>query len=58
MDIVLNIAKKAKESAFVISKVETKVKNKILQDISKKLILNSRDIIKENKLKDNPDYWL
>ena len=49
MDIVLNIAKKAKESAFVISKVETKVKNKILQDISKKLILNSRDIIKENK---------
>ena len=49
VDIVLSIAKKAKESAFVISRAETKVKNKILQDISKKLISNSREIIENNK---------
>ena len=49
MDIVLSIAKKAKKSAFVISRAETKVKNKILQDISKKLISNSREIIENNK---------
>ena len=49
VDIVLSIAKKAKKSAFVISRAETKVKNKILQDISKKLISNSREIIENNK---------
>lgn len=49
MDIIVNIAKKAKNSASIISKAGTVAKNKILKDISKNLISNSDDIIKENK---------
>jgi len=37
MDIIVNIAKKAKNSASIISKAGTVAKNKILKDISNKL---------------------
>jgi len=49
MDIVLEIAKKAKECTFFISSAKTEDKNKVLEDISKKLISNTKDIIKENE---------
>jgi glutamate-5-semialdehyde dehydrogenase len=49
MDIIVNIAKKAKNSASIISKAGTVAKNKILKDISKNLISNSDDIIGANK---------
>ncbi len=38
MDTVLEIAKKAKENTKFISNAGTKIKNKILSDISKHLI--------------------
>lgn len=49
MDIVLEIAKRAKENAKFISNANTKIKNKILSDISKYLIASTEEIIKENK---------
>lgn len=49
MDIVLEIAKRAKENTKFISNANTKIKNKILSDISKYLIASTEEIIKENK---------
>ncbi|MBU2563134.1 MAG: glutamate-5-semialdehyde dehydrogenase [Actinobacteria bacterium] len=49
MDIVLEIAKRAKENTKFISNANTKIKNKILSDISKYLIAGTEEIIKENK---------
>lgn len=49
MDIVLEIAKRAKENTKFISNANTKIKNKILFDISKYLIASTEEIIKENK---------
>lgn len=49
MDIVLEIAKRAKENTKFISNVNTKIKNKILSDISKYLIAGTEEILKENK---------
>jgi len=49
MDIVLNIAKKAKENTKYIANAKTEIKNKILSDIAKKLFENSKAIIEENK---------
>ncbi|MBM3701705.1 MAG: glutamate-5-semialdehyde dehydrogenase [Actinobacteria bacterium] len=49
MDIVLEIAKRAKENTKFISNANTKIKNKILSDISKYLIVSTEEIIKENK---------
>jgi len=49
MDIVLEIAKRAKENTKFISNANTKIKNKILSDISKYLIVSTEEIVKENK---------
>ena len=49
MDIILEIAKKAKESTKFISSAGTKIKNKILFDISKHIISAAEEIIKENE---------
>jgi glutamate-5-semialdehyde dehydrogenase len=49
MDIVLEIAKRAKENTKFISNANTEIKNKILSDISKYLIASTEEIIKENK---------
>jgi len=49
MDVVLEIAKRAKENTKFISNANTKIKNKILSDISKYLIASTEEIIKENK---------
>jgi glutamate-5-semialdehyde dehydrogenase len=49
MDEVLEIAKKAKENTKFISNANTKIKNKILSDISKHLIASVEEIIKENE---------
>lgn len=49
MDVVLEIAKRAKENTKFISNASTKIKNKILSDISKYLIASIEEIIKENK---------
>ncbi|HEY4695455.1 MAG TPA: glutamate-5-semialdehyde dehydrogenase [Candidatus Hydromicrobium sp.] len=49
MDTVLEIAKKAKENTKFISNAGTKIKNKILSDISKHLIRGAEEIIKENE---------
>ncbi|NQT67303.1 MAG: glutamate-5-semialdehyde dehydrogenase [Actinobacteria bacterium] len=49
MDIVLEIAKRAKENTKFISNANTKIKNKILSDISKYLIAGTEEILKENK---------
>lgn len=49
MDIVLEIAKRAKESTGLISSVGTAVKNKILSDISEYLVSSAGEIIKENE---------
>jgi len=49
MDVVLEIAKRAKENTKFISNANTKIKNKILSDISKYLIASIEEIIKENK---------
>ena len=49
MDVVLEIAKRAKENTKFISNASTKIKNKILSDISKYLIASTEEIIKENK---------
>lgn len=49
MDIVLEIAKRAKESTGLISNAGTVVKNKILSDISEYLVSSAGEIIKENE---------
>jgi glutamate-5-semialdehyde dehydrogenase len=49
MDIVLEIAKRAKESTSFISNASTVVKNKILSDISEYLTGSAEEIIKENE---------
>src|SRR4030043_2220793 len=49
MDIILEIAKKAKEGAKFISNAVTKIKNKILFDISEHIISAAEEIIKENE---------
>jgi len=49
MDIVLEIAKRAKESTGLISNAGTVVKNKILSDISEYLVSSTGEIIKENE---------
>jgi len=49
MDIVLEIAKKAKENTKFISNAGTRIKNKILSDISKHLTGSAEEIIKENE---------
>ncbi len=49
MDIVLEIAKRAKESTGLISNASTTVKNKILSDISEYLTSSAEEIIKENE---------
>lgn len=49
MDIVLDIAKKAKACTYFISKAKTTEKNKVLKTISKELVLKSGQIIEENK---------
>ncbi|MBM3709991.1 MAG: glutamate-5-semialdehyde dehydrogenase, partial [Actinobacteria bacterium] len=47
-DIVLEIARKAKESAPIIATAKTEVKNKILESISRKLINSSKEIADAN----------
>lgn len=49
MDIVLDMAKRAKKAFSFISNAKTTSKNKVLEDISKKLILVSDDIVEENE---------
>jgi glutamate-5-semialdehyde dehydrogenase len=49
MDIVLEIAKRAKENTGLISNAGTEVKNKILSDISEYLVSSAGEIIKENE---------
>ncbi|HEY4663313.1 MAG TPA: glutamate-5-semialdehyde dehydrogenase [Candidatus Humimicrobiaceae bacterium] len=49
MDAILEIAKKAKENTKFISNAGTRVKNKILSDISKHLTGSAEEIIKENE---------
>jgi len=49
MNVVLEIAKRAKENTKFISNANTKIKNKVLSDISKYLITGIGEIIKENK---------
>jgi len=49
MDIVLEIAKRAKESTGLISNAGTVVKNKILSDIAEYLVSSAGEIIKENE---------
>lgn len=49
MDIILEIAKKAKESTGLISSAGTEVKNKILSDISEYLVSSAGEIAEENE---------
>lgn len=49
MDAILQIAKKAKENTKFISNAGTRIKNKILSDISKHLTSSAEEIIKENE---------
>ena len=49
MDIILDIAKKAKDSTRFISNANTNIKNKILYDISKYIVDGAGEIIEENK---------
>jgi glutamate-5-semialdehyde dehydrogenase len=49
MDIVSEIAKKAKAAAPEIAAASTAVKNKLLEDIAQALVKNSNTIIAENK---------
>jgi glutamate-5-semialdehyde dehydrogenase len=48
MDIVLEIAKNAKKCSPIIAAADTKLKNKVLKDISEKLISGSGEIIEAN----------
>ncbi|MBU4293612.1 MAG: glutamate-5-semialdehyde dehydrogenase [Actinobacteria bacterium] len=49
MDLVLDIAKRAKNCESVIANAKTDIKNKILKDISRNLVLKSGGIIEANK---------
>jgi glutamate-5-semialdehyde dehydrogenase len=49
MDAITEIAKKAKESVKFISNATTGLKNKILSDISKRIISGAEEIVKENE---------
>ncbi|MCL5071751.1 MAG: glutamate-5-semialdehyde dehydrogenase [Actinobacteria bacterium] len=49
MDLVLDIAKRAKNCESVIANAKTDIKNKILKDISRNLVLKSGEIIEANK---------
>ncbi|MFA5015847.1 MAG: glutamate-5-semialdehyde dehydrogenase, partial [Actinomycetota bacterium] len=49
MDVILEIAKKAKENTMFISNAGTRIKNKILSGISKHLTGSAEEIIKENE---------
>lgn len=49
MDIILEIAKRAKENTKFISNAGTRIKNNILSDISKHLTDSAEEIIKENE---------
>ncbi|MDD5621607.1 MAG: glutamate-5-semialdehyde dehydrogenase [Actinomycetota bacterium] len=49
MDLILEIAKKAKENTKFISSAGTRIKNKILSGISKHLTGSAEEIIKENE---------
>jgi glutamate-5-semialdehyde dehydrogenase len=48
MDIVLKIAKNAKKCSPIIAAADTRLKNKVLKDISEKLISGSGEIIEAN----------
>ncbi len=48
MDIVLEIAKNAKKCSPIIAAADTRLKNKVLKDISEKLISGSGEIIEAN----------
>ena len=48
MDIILEIAKNAKKCSPVIAAADTKLKNKVLKDISEKLISDQSEIIEAN----------
>ncbi len=50
MDIVLEIAKNAKKCSPMIAAADTRLKNKVLKDISEKLISGSGEIIEANNL--------
>jgi glutamate-5-semialdehyde dehydrogenase len=49
MDIIIEIAKRAKESTGLISSAGTEVKNKILSDISEYLVSSAGEIVEENE---------
>jgi len=49
MDLILDIAKRAKNCESVIANAKTEIKNKVLKDISRNLVLKSGEIIKANK---------
>jgi glutamate-5-semialdehyde dehydrogenase len=49
MDLILDIAKRAKNCESVIANAKTDIKNKILKDISGNLVLKSGEIIEANK---------
>ncbi|MBC7332868.1 MAG: glutamate-5-semialdehyde dehydrogenase [Actinobacteria bacterium] len=49
MDIVLDIAKKAKACTYFISEAKTAEKNRVLKSISEELVFKSAQIIQENK---------
>ncbi len=51
MDLVLDIAKRAKNCESVIANAKTDIKNKILKDISRNLVLKAGAIIEANKNK-------
>ena len=48
MDIVLEIAKNAKKCSPIIAAADTRLKNRVLKDISEKLISGSGEIIEAN----------
>ena len=49
MDLILDIAKRAKNCESAIANAKTDIKNKILKDISRNLVLKSGGIIEANK---------
>lgn len=49
MDLILDIAKRAKNCQSAIANAKTDIKNKILKDISRNLVLKSGEIIEANK---------
>src|SRR4030042_3596483 len=49
MDLVLDIAKRAKNCESVIANAKTDIKNKVLKDISRNLVIKAGEIIDANK---------